>query len=806
MKYVISADQYFKQGPNQINEKLVQYFESIPESFWTALDAVDFSKPSKPRTPVHSEQEIFEHQVFLLENFEDINDIIKKEDFLVRQGYDTIKLRLNESYLAQVQLINESVLSSVMNFVKALVADDDPVEMGLNVLRLVLDVIGIVPFSWAGFPIDSVANFLSAVISLYKGEYISMVLSLIAVVDVTKTSNILKAIKFLPKPILKILEKLAKILCRSSGSATELTTGVLALKDGIRTLGDKSVIGIIVSLFKGIANFFSTIAVGLLKFISNFIKTVFNAVPIVGKYAVKAIESIERLGLEAQLAIFGRNFETAAKLLEKEGTQKEIIAGAEELASKSKGKTQVGDTVFSKKGVEFLATSPQGRAILQSNAYKNFDPGIVDAYSKSGSYTADLLKTVESDTKFMASIAGQPVALQQLAKAAKVENELIGASIDQIDIIIKNDPKLAEYFTKKYDWKPSSEYITKMAKDGNVTEIKRVFQMMLTDPAVSKNLSKAEIRAFTPWATKPEIFIQGVKNFNDTAYVLAKLTKAGGILATRGILIRRMITFVSRIIWQRYGSLACIKETAMNAVGSTATDLAGSALKSSLNEEFISTGDSTVDANNAAANQVAANQANITNPEKTSTDGLSEIENIIKKNDENSQTAKEKGGKTNCKLLSETVKAATGAHCANFPGSTALLGGTSNMADDPKAAEEFQKKSTEYTKQILKSMGLDDTIDVQHALDSQSPGTKLVFSEVFDYKTGIISLNMGDAPRIHEIAQQWVKEGVMTQEVADAAEKEALEMIKTGNIPELKVPQSKSANEGLFRTKTFNFA
>jgi hypothetical protein len=64
MRYVISADQYFSQGAEPVNEKLVQYFQNIPESFWAALDAVDFSKLSKPRTPNHSEEEIFEHQVF----------------------------------------------------------------------------------------------------------------------------------------------------------------------------------------------------------------------------------------------------------------------------------------------------------------------------------------------------------------------------------------------------------------------------------------------------------------------------------------------------------------------------------------------------------------------------------------------------------------------------------------------------------------------------------------------------------------------------------------------------------------------
>jgi hypothetical protein len=795
MRYVISADQYFSQGAEPVNEKLIQYFESIPESFWTALDAVDFSKLSKPKTPNHSEEEIFEHQVFLLENIEDINDIIKKEDFLVRQGYDTIKLRLNESYLHTVQLINEGVMSSVMNFVKALVADPDPVEMGLNILRLVLDVIGIVPFTWAGFPIDVVANILSAIISLYKGEYVSMILSVIAAIDVTKTSNFLKTIKWLPKPALSLLEKLTKILCRTGSSATEIGPAVLALKNGIRTLGDKSVSGIIVSLFKGVANFFGTVAVGVLKFVTNFIKTVFNLVPIVGKYGVKAVQAFERLGLEAQLALFGRNFETAAKLLGEEATKKEIAKGADKLA----------DTVISKKGVEYAATSPQGKAILNSTAYKDFDPAVITAYAKEGGYSADLLKAVEQDKKFMASIAGQPKALQQVAKAAKVENELIGASVDAIDQIVKKDPNLAEYFAKKYDWKPSGEYITQLAKDGKVDDIRKVFKTMLTDPAVAKNLSKAEVRAFTPWATKPEIFIKGVKNFDDTVYVLAKLTKAGGALATRGVTLKRLLNFISRLAWQRYGGWDCIKQLATAKASSTTNGLLGGALTPAVNEEdSISTGDVTVDANNAAANNAAAAQAQLTNPETKTPVESTEVESVIKKNDENIKKAKANGGKTNCKLMEDAVKATVGAHCANFPGSTAMLGGKADMSD-PKAAAEFQKKSTEYTKQILKSMGLDDTIDAQHALDSQALSTKAALADVWDFKTGTVSLNMEDASRMRTYLQEGVKDGSWSQEEADAAEKLALEEIKNGNSPELKLPNNQT-NEGLFRTKTFNFA
>jgi len=325
---------------------------------------------------------------------------------------------------------------------------------------------------------------------------------------------------------------------------------------------------------------------------------------------------------------------------------------------------------------------------------------------------------------------------------------------------------------------------------------------MLTDPAVAKNLSKAEVRAFTPWATKPEIFIQGVKNFDDTVYVLAKLTKAGGALATRAVFLKRLLNFISRLVWQRYGSWDCIKQMAT----AKTNGLIGKALTPALNEdEEVLTGDATVDANNATANAIANAQAEITGIYAKPPVESVAAEEVINKNDEISANAKATSGKTNCNFMNDAVKAAVGAHCANFPGSTAALGGTHDMADNPEAAAEFQRKSTEYTKQILRSMGLDDTIDAQHALNSQDLSTQAAYADVWDFGNGIVNLNMSDTSRMNEYLQDGVTEGLWSQEAADIAKKTALEDIQNGTPPELKLPDN-SNNEGLFRTKTFNFA
>ena len=86
MQYVVSAEEYFNSinENNQNLDRLVKYFENIPEAFFEALERTDWSKMDDFfNLPVDEavSQAKLDHQLFLLEHIEDINDIIQKEDF-----------------------------------------------------------------------------------------------------------------------------------------------------------------------------------------------------------------------------------------------------------------------------------------------------------------------------------------------------------------------------------------------------------------------------------------------------------------------------------------------------------------------------------------------------------------------------------------------------------------------------------------------------------------------------------------------------------------------------------------------------
>jgi hypothetical protein len=752
MSYVVSSQKFFESLSTSGNstDKLTQYFNQIPDAFFEALDKVDFSILATPVTikRKHSESEVFAHQVYLFENFENIQDIIRKEDFLARAGYDTIELRINESYLETIETLNESLLGSIGDFLASLVSDPDPVEMGLNILRLVLDIIGLVPFTWVGFPVDIVANVLSALISLYKGEYFSMVLSLLSAIDITQASD---ALKMILKPAMPVLEPFMKFFFRSGKDVVALEKGVIALKDGIIRIGGKSLLDNVISLFKGLAGFFLNTAIGVVRMITSFMDTAINLVTfgMAGKFGFKISKLVD--SIVVNISMIGKNFETATQILSKPGVGKEIAQSADDLAKAARKEVAQG---AQDQALKAGKTSSEVGADIGA-ALKNFDATQADKYLNAKGYIGDLRNTVMADSKFTDSISHLSKTQKEVAVAAKVENELIGQAKLSVDKIMK-DPEAVKILGAT-GWKPGGNHLIKIARGGNPQEVKKFFEVFLTNPAIAKNLSKSEIRAFAPFVAKPEAFIEGVAKFNGSVKTLEILTKKGGAIGMRAVPFKRVLNLVARLVWQKYGSLECIIQAGANKAGDIALSATSSLVRT----------------------------------------GISALEES-----EESSNPRKAAAKVDCGLQAAVVQATTGSFVADFPGSTANLGGTANMGEDPAQAAEFQKKSTEYSKQVLASLGLDTSIDVQHALDYNEPVVQAYFADVYDPESGVINVNLVDKSRLDSTIQEMVRMGKIRPEEAAGIKAEALKLIQSGEEPEIKLPP---VNEGLFSVKGLSF-
>jgi hypothetical protein len=800
MQYVVSAEEYFNSinENNQNLDRLVKYFENIPEAFFEALERTDWSKMDDFfNLPVDEavSQAKLDHQLFLLEHIEDINDIIQKEDFLVRAGYDTVALRESGEYLATLQTIDESLLGTVWSFIKGMVADPDPVEMTLNIIRLVLDVIGIVPFTWAGFPIDIVANVLSAIISLYKKDWFSMILSLLSAVDVSKVNAI--ATKFL-KPAAPIINKIAPILFRSSSSAVALEKVIINSKEELIKIGGKSLLDNVVSMFKNIASFLVGSGVSIIKLIAGFVEKAINLATFgtAKKYTAKIPQFVDKLA--ANINLWGKNFDSASKVLA--GAEGDSIAKAsDDLVTQAKTATQGEKSALIKQAqADAIAAGKKGNEIGVEIKKKltDFDNAIVDKYLNATGYLGDLRGVVTKTDIFKNRISKLSDAEQEIWIAAKMENEIIGQAKLSADAILK-DKALAKRLAD-LGWRPGSADLIAMARKGDEAGVKKFFETFLTDPQLSKNLSKAEIKAFTPFVARPKAFVEGVKHMDETIKVAKTMEGLGRTMAMRAIPLRRVISFLSRLVWQQFGNLECLVEVGANkmstSVATATTKLAAKGMEAAF-QPAVNEADEPV-ATQAQPAESTQDPAQL--------DAL--VAQELEKNKKLKETLKAKKGKADCGMLAAANSATVSAHVADYPGSTANLGGTFNVGDDPKARQKFQDNTTEYSQKILKSMNLDTSIGAQKAIDGLDPVTQLALSDVWDAEHGVVSVNSSDVSRMKEVADRFVKNGTWTQEEADRAIKQTEEMLDSGNMPEIPLPKSaQTTDESLFKTKGFGF-
>lgn len=789
MQYVVSAEEYFKSINESSNnlDQLTKYFENIPDAFFEALEKTDWSKLKDPFSEPVSEAQL-SHQLFLLDHIDDIQDIVRKEDFLTRIGYDTVALRESGEYLERIQLIDEGALGAVWDFIKAMVEDPDPTEMTLNILRLVLDIIGIVPFTWAGLPIDAVANVMSGFISMYKNEWFSMVLSFLAATDVTKALALAKTTF---KPIAPVLNKILPVFFRAGSEAVALEKVVLSAKEEIIKIGGKSLLQNVTDLFGMIGNFLVGSAVSVVKLIAGFIETALNLATFgaAKKYTAKIPQLVDKLA--ANITVAGSNFKSASKILSEEGGESiakaskdlEKTAAAAIDAEKTALKKQAYSDAYAsgKRGLEINAE------VQKKLADSGLDKPIIDRYLDASGYLGELRGVVKETEVFANTISKLPKAQQDIWVAAKMENELIGQAKLSVDKIMK-DPKLVEHLSS-IGWRPGGNELIALARKGDEAGVKKFFETFLTDPKISKNLSKAEIRAFTPFVARPKAFVEGVKRMDDTIKVIKTMEKLGGTIGKRAIPLSRLINFLTRYFWQKYGSWECIKQygsvLASGKAGETLSNLAASSLapkpQAAVNEEEAVSTEQGADATATETQELAP-----------------EVVKELELNAKNKEALEKKKGKPDCGLIAAANSAIVASHVTKFPGS--LTGQKDyKMGDDPKAREEFQKNSTEYTNQILKSMQL-PPVEVQKAIEATDPTTQLIFSDVWDAENGVVSVNTSDASRMEKTADDLVKKGLMTREEADAAIKKAKQMVDTGNIPEVQVKTN--ANESLFKIKS----
>ena len=342
----------------------------------------------------------------------------------------------------------------------------------------------------------------------------------------------------------------------------------------------------VASMFKNIAGFLVGSAVSIVKLIAGFIEKAINLATFgaAKKYTAKIPQFVDKLA--ANINLWGKNFDSASKVLS--GAEGDSIVQAGKDLEKNAQLAAKGErsALVKQAQADARAAGKTGDAVWTEVRKKvsDFDKAIADRYLDASGYLGDLRGVVKETDVFKNRIAKLSQAEQEIWIAAKMENEIIGQAKLSADKILK-DKDLAKRLAD-LGWRPGSADLIAMARKGDEAGVKKFFETFLTDPQLSKNLSKAEIKAFTPFVARPKAFVEGVKHMDDTIKVAKTMEGLGRTMAMRAIPFRRVISFLSRLVWQQFGNLECLVEVGANklstSVATATTKLAAKGMEAAM--------------------------------------------------------------------------------------------------------------------------------------------------------------------------------------------------------------------------------
>jgi len=709
MKYISSAEEFFGTNEDPRITSLRESIMAVPVELWENLSTLTLTQYS-PRTTQEADA-ILNHQLELLDRFDTIEEANAAENLLIQYGYNPVFLTLEGSYrdtLNSVNSINEGLLGMIKDFVMMMTEGGS----AIGILQFVLDIIGLIPFSWAGIPIDTVANLLNAAISFYRGNYLIGCLNL--VIAIPGFGQVIGGtLKGIIKPFAKIGEKLFAVLWKGETAAIKAET--MAFKTGALEIdaAAKASGGIIETMGKalrGLGEFITTSALKVIRGIADFIGTAINKVSfgLIPKPA-GLIKWIDELALK--MTSFGKGATEAGELLMKEDAK--IVASGEKAAVAATDASKAAGVVTAdaeKIGAKFADIPGFNKAmqaeIIMSDGFK--------AIMKNGA--SDSIQKMYIQGAMTEKLVGNILAK---------EGQISGKSLSEL---LKSPEIVAEL--SKSGSKIGDKALADAIKAGDSTAVSKILDEVITNPKLNKLVSPNVAKTAAIFKEAPELLIKGTQNLGKIQADLAKFT---GKLAYRGISGRAFIVFILKAFLKGSSCaqylLAGSPEDALNKVKSTAADKAGE-----------------ITLNLAATNEMLSNIVIETETSYMEKVG-SEVtpEDLAKFKEANPEGYEALMGqiektKEDTHKLAEDIKTSTNPCLGSASVAQAATGcvikqphiDSSKPVTNLTTPEEWEESGlNEYEASILKQLGEDSNIDAQHPLSEANPLLKAYFSDVY---------------------------------------------------------------------------
>jgi len=725
----------------------VKHISSVEDFFNSDKNLIPAFETSLPIRSIQEEMAYVSHQLFLWDNFETIPEINEAESILWRNGYNPVFLSLEGAYfetlysVRALQQINEGLFDTVKDFVSAMTDGGSPI----GILQFVLDIIGLIPFSWGGVPIDGVANFLNGIIYLYRGEYLMGLINML-MTAMTGYQAVVAPAKLAIKPIAKAAETLISKLFSGKGGAAAASQcveeiGKLSIESSAKANGLENLAFMLTKIGEWIA----TAGLKVIRFIGQFIDSAMRSVSFgalgLPKTLFKWIDDIT-----LRMTSFSKASTEAADVLAKEA--KAAASGADDILTKGSRAAQ-SDL---KTGLKQTITNPQtGQTVLRGATQREADDLAKKFLVNADSYEKSIITSVHSSTAYKELVAkgASPKVLEIFTKGATTEKmvgDILAKGVNESDSLIqllKNSDVIDQLAAKGYNAVDQS--LAKAIKSGDTAKISELFKIISETPAAAKGMSKKVAKTVSVFREAPELLVKGTKRLSRIQDDLLKFTGVNAykrITGTRFILmlVKTLLkgTDCGKYINSSYFSDGAQMNEALDTEGLVK-------IFSGINEEDLLTkSEIGVSKDVVGRSYLSADQTEIGTGLIQKADALTDPSMIALQASDPGLWQKVKDQVTaGQESLTKLMGSAKGNPC--LPQIQAAEAQAGIMIQEPgmykgKGGAEYTrltkegdfKQLNDYTKKILKTLDLPSDIDPQHSLYKDDPWTKLYFADVIN--------------------------------------------------------------------------
>jgi hypothetical protein len=769
MKYLNQADDYLKYS------SLFESYGITQENIWDRLNSLVLPDPSalSPQLIAATHR----HEDFLLSQFGSITEAYQADAVLRRNGYDPIFLTLENAYTETfnaIDRITEGLWDSVKSFLSTMTNGGSP----LGILQFVLDIIGIIPASFVGFPIDMVANLLNALIYFWNGEYImGMISGIMCVPGVGQAIG----------GVLKGLLYPFRLVFRGLGTAIVSSSGVKAAAEVIKkTPGAEKAAATLAPLLKKFGGFMAQTGTGIISKITGWLdwainKASFGKISLPGSVLgfteelAKKAKLLAQSSDEAAEALLKKETQVAASAADAGSNAAKAVAADSEKAAIAAGKsaTDAAD----------IAAKDAARVAKKFDNIPGFSKELQNEVMKTAGYKKLLADGVSDKIKdeFVRTGVSNKL-MRSILNSSKGSKSLVN---------VLNDPKIVAALAKNNALKITDKVLVDAFTSGNVKQIREVLDLVVSNPQLMKAVSPRTAKAISVFRAVPEVFSNGPRVFRSAVEALKKipgikLPGLAGKFSYHGLRSGKYYLLWLLRMYLKGSDCAkyLIKGTpseALNSVKSAATDSVQSALLEKVKSVAASSSLLLEEETSSSVGLPSLTSSEIAELQKISPEGYAEFNKQQEELDKSVKDfAKENTPKNPCSMDAAVAEAAAGGLISQAGIYQAKGGGEVYEIFDEEAAKPLMN----VVKSQLAAVNQDPNIDPQHPLSSSDPYMKAYFADTVDFDQEIYMPNATGESRLGKTLDAMVEKGEIDEAEKKKVESETLEHWQNGTIPD----------------------